>query len=147
MFIALIQRFGCLADACPKARVHFRDHSKLSAKIAVVAAETVTLCVAVLLAVVKSPGNTEVTEAEFDKAPVKPLSTVPEMVNTRELPAPLFRALPVKLTLLPAVALVPQVAVPLATQLTVTPVIAAGTASPNAKLVALSGPALVTVTV
>ena len=52
-----------------------------------------------------------------------------------------------KLTLLPADALVPQLSVPVAVQVAVTPVMAAGTGSLMVTPVAVLGPAFVTVIV
>ena len=72
---------------------------------------------------------------------------VPLIVIVRLLPAPALRLAPVKTTLLPVEPFVPQLAAPIGVQLTVTPVIAAGTRSDTSKAGACDGPAFVIVRV
>ena len=88
-----------------------------------------------------------VTVAVFTRLPVAAGLTVPLIVMVRKLPAPALMFTPVNDTALPADALVPQLAVPLATQFAVTPVIFAGTVSATLAPVAFPGPALLTTSV
>lgn len=80
------------------------------------------------------------TVAVFDRLPVVAGATVPLAVYVTKLPAPTGTLTFVKERVLPAEPLVPQEAVPDATQLKVTPVIAAGTASVTVAPVAFDGP-------
>jgi hypothetical protein len=85
-----------------------------------------------------------VTIAVFTRSAVASLLTVPRTVRVSELPLPGERLAPVKLTLLPAEPLTPQLPVPVTAQAAVTPAIAAGTASTTLNPFALDGPAFVT---
>jgi hypothetical protein len=108
----------------------------------------VSLSVAVLFAALVSfEPAPAVTVAVLLIVPVALGSTMPLIVSVRLLPAPAPMLAPVNDTLLPAVAFVPHAAVPAVAQLTLTPVIVAGTASAIERPVASDGPALVTVMV
>ena len=86
-----------------------------------------------------------VTVAVFARSPVAAALTVPLTVMVTKLPLPALILTPVNDTVLPpGLTLVPQTAVPLATQLVVTPVIAAGTVSATLAPMAFVGPALPT---
>ena len=85
-----------------------------------------------------------VTVAVFTRSPVALGLTVPLTVMVRKLPAPVLMFTPVKDTALPTEALAPQLAVPVATQFAVTPVMFAGTASATLAPVAFDGPVLLT---
>ena len=74
--------------------------------------------------------------------PLAPEAIVPLTVSVSVLPG--TRLAFVKLMLLPAVPFVPHAAVPLAMQLTATPVMVAGTTSVMATPVAVDGPAFKT---
>lgn len=87
------------------------------------------------------------TLAVLVNAPVAVAETVPPIVMVRALPAPAVKAAPVNETLLPALALVPQLPAPATTQLTFETAIVFGTASAILKPVASDGPALLTVKV
>ena len=108
----------------------------------------VSVSVAVLL---PGDGSTcpapTMTVAELTRLPVLAEFTVPPTVTVKKLAAPAGRLMPVKSRLLPADAFVPQLAVPLATQLIVAPMMAAGMASVMLAPVAFAGPALETVMV
>ena len=78
------------------------------------------------------------------KFPVFPAAPVPLIVIVNVLPAPLLTDIPVYLTLFPVVAFVPQLAVPADAQLTVSPIMDAGTLSTTLNPDALLGPALET---
>ena len=81
------------------------------------------------------------------QVPVAPGTTVPVIVIVRLFPAPALRLAPVNASALPDEPLVPQLAVPLGAQATVTPVMKAGTRSCTSNDGACDGPRLVTVTV
>jgi hypothetical protein len=87
------------------------------------------------------------TVAVFVRLPVALALTTPPIVNVNWLPVPGASARSVKLTVLPAVAFVPHEPVPVTAQLTVRPVIDAGTTSVNENPVASDGPLVVTVIV
>ena len=108
----------------------------------------VSVSAAVLLAVfVSVEPAPAVTVAVFAIDPVALGSMVPAIVSVSAWPAPGATAAPVKETELADEAFVPHDAVPVAAQLTLTPVIDAGTVSAMDTPVAVDGPAFVTVTV
>ena len=74
------------------------------------------------------------------RSPVASGLTVPLTVSVIALPAPGATLAPVKLTALPEEALGPQLAMPVTTQVAVTPVIAGGTVSAMLKPFAADGP-------
>ena len=84
------------------------------------------------------------TEAVLSRFPVAAASMVPFIVMVRKLVPPTGILTPVKRRLLPVDASVPQLAVPLAKQLIVTPVMAAGMVSVTLAPTAFDGPALST---
>src|SRR4051794_21179134 len=88
-----------------------------------------------------------VTVAWLTSGPLAPELIVPLTVRVSAWPAPGASVAPVKLTPLPAEALMPQLSVAVAVQVAVTPVMAGGTGSLTATPVAVLGPALVTVMV
>ena len=87
------------------------------------------------------------TVAALTIGPVALGLMVPLIVTVISWPAPGATVAPMKLTLLPAEALVPQLSVPVAVQVAVTPVISAGTRSAMVTPVAVLGPAFVTLIV
>ena len=109
-------------------------------------------CVSVSLAVLlPGLGSVEpapaVTVAALTSGPLAAGLMVPFTMMVSAWPAPGASLAPVKLTLLPAEALVPQLSVPVAVQVAVTPVMAAGTGSAMVNPVAVLGPSFVTVIV
>ena len=104
----------------------------------------VSVSVEELLPVVGSVPLVNKTFAVLARLPVAAASTVPLTVIVRKLPAPAGMLTPVYERLLPAEAFVPQVAVPLATQLIVVTVIAAGIVSTTVP-VAVAFPLFLTV--
>ena len=88
-----------------------------------------------------------VTVAALTSGPLASGLMVPLTVRVSAWPAPGASVAPVKLTLLPADALVPQLPVPVAVQVAITPVMAAGTGSLMVTPVAVLGPVFVTVIV
>ena len=82
--------------------------------------------------------------AVLTRLPMAPALTVPFTVMVTKLVEPLLMPMPVKDTALPFEVLVPQLAVPEATQLALTPVIAAGTVSATLAPTAFEGPLLPT---
>jgi hypothetical protein len=105
----------------------------------------VSVSVAVLFAVFGSlePGP-GVTVAVFVRLAVAATLTVPATLIESWLPAPAAMPTLVNDTLFPDDPFVPQEAVPVGVQVTVTPVIAAGTTSAIDTPVAFDGPTLVT---
>ena len=88
-----------------------------------------------------------VTAAVLTRMPVADGLTVPLTVSVSALAAPGARLESVKLTRCRPSRSSPQAPVPVTAQLTVTPVMAAGTVSVRLKPVAADGPAFVTVIV
>ena len=102
---------------------------------------SVALLFARLASVVPAPA---VTVAVFVRGPVVAGLTVPVIAIDRTLPPPGARVALAKLTLLPAEPLEPQSPSPWTTQVAITPVSAAGTASLTLRPLAVDGPAFVT---
>ena len=84
------------------------------------------------------------TVAVLTSSPLVVGPTVPRTVSVSALPAPGGRLALLNTTFSRSEPLVPQTPAPVAAQLAVTSVIAAGTASETLKPVAVDGPALVT---